>query len=437
MRALACALITLAPLPALAADLIRPITVRAFDLQQPGPYEIAVDTKDGATVAFRHDLHVDFAWAPDRAPLARLVTPVIWNGSHEIALKPTGELGQAHLIVFTTDDPQVPRIPLRIKTVANAQYQRYEFYDSNADQRRRTRTVHESFDEYLATMVLRGFGVVESTHEPPPPHGLQLALSSVSLRFGDQVKLVFEAHNTGNTTIALEDIRVSNGSRNHVAFLRLDTTKPATGLAALAPGETVRGYLALADPRSLGRFATIAFLAATGESRTRVIQIWPPRHEPPPKPLPRSVGRLAIGVSGSWGRAQLTGDAGNAEWTPLRAVSANATYGILRWLSVEGALTVWDTDQADIGEATGTSARLAAQVHAGDEWVPFARLGVEPAVFRQQGETRGSLLPTVGIGVHRWFGDQLVATVSASYARETDDLDLAQLALSVAYAWPW
>ena len=411
------------------------VRVKRYDVQTPGPYRVIVDaSRDGTVLAFGG--LAEFGKSYNN--LDGLASLVFWSGSREVVLKPTGKLGVADLWIYARGDGERGgRYALRVEMVTGGHkdaYQRYEFFNGRLEEERRLGIVRESFDEYLARLVLKGFGVVETAAEEASSD-LPLSLAFVSLRLGSEIKLVFSATNEGAETVLLDDVRVTDGkpaSRNHVGFLRLDASRPARGLAAIPPGATIHGYIAVSRPLALGKRALVTAVVASGKSKSRYIQIWPPQEKPP---LPPSVGKISVGVGGLLGAAQLTSKEGTSGWTSVRGVSVRVGYGIFRWLSVEGTVSLFDTELVESEDATGAILRLAGLVHFGRLWVPFARVGIAPAVFRQDARTQGSFLPLVGIGCQRWFGDSLVVSLSASYAREAAVLDLAEVSVQLGYAW--
>lgn len=150
--------------------------------------------------------------------------------------------------------------------------------------------------------------------------------------------------------------------------------------------------------------------------------------------------RLVVSVHAAGGAANLDDGIGLARkaWTSSQVVGARVLYGVMKHVSVEGALdfsrtssavfndVTWGTEQGNL-EAYETSGRLqiGGLLHtAGKRWIPYARLGLGVQLSRHsagmgtrvESETRSALIFGLGGGVNVRMGKRLVAGASFVYA---------------------
>ena len=252
---------------------------------------------------------------------------------------------------------------------------RVDFYDPLTDKQARRQVVEQEFDSHLASLILRGFGVVNNQLFAPedPAEGLPLDLRIVSLRLGNQVKLVLGATNRGPRTVPLKEIRVSapNSLRNHVSFIRLETPQPPEHgrLVDIPPGDKVEGYMSIDDPLALGKYALVTLVAANGQSRTEAIQIWPPPDGPTKEELEREqrAKQAILGPSTTLGACWISSgvaDDTKQEMTTCYAFGMKYTQGIIERLAVDlEAVGGW-TGGAQFGDQT-RSARFGRVTASG------------------------------------------------------------------------
>ena len=239
---------------------------------------------------------------------------------------------------------------------------RVEFYDSFRDRKDREAIVRQDFDGHLASKMLNGYGVVR-TYRKAPRSGLPLAMEVLSSRFGDEVKTLIKVTNEGDTAFVLKDIRIHRrGSNlNYAGLTRVKgtvDTKEGT-LAVIPPNDTVQAFVAVEEAMSLGKYATVSLLSASGSSRDEYIQLWPPPEREPPHP---NENRLSIRAQAVGGIVQLDDGIGlDDEATTLsKGLGARVAYGVTKHLSIEGEFlfltsgdvvfenVVWDGVEGDL-----------------------------------------------------------------------------------------
>lgn len=342
---------------------------------------------------------------------------------------------------------------------------RVDFYDPLTDKRARNQVVEQDFDSHLASLILRGFGVVNNTRFAPDDstEGLALDLQLVSLRLGNQVKLVVGATNRGAQTVPLKEIRVSapHSMRNHVSFIRLESQHPPSSgrLVDIPPGDKVEGYMSIDEPLALGKYALVTLVAANGQSRTESIQIWPPPDGPTKEELERE--RLAkqsvLGPSTSLGACWLSSGVANdtnEQVTGCGTIGLRFTKGFMTHLAFDLEMVGGWTGSVTFGDQTRTAtfgrAIASGLLRWGNGTVPYFRMGVGLQGLKHSSEfmmddtgredpdsslqIKGTVLLGGGVDV-RLAGNLIAGAVFSSLLRWDGNPQSLDFGVNLRYGW--
>ena len=329
---------------------------------------------------------------------------------------------------------------------------RIEFYDPLKRKAERTKVVAQEFDSYLAGLVMQGFGVVQSRFEPAGPDRLlPLAMRLVTMRMGHEVKLVLGLTNVGDEPVRLEAIRVTSPGRldDHVGFIRVESGQPGGGrrLADIVPGDSAQVYIALKEPLALGRLGIVTLLAATGQSQSSYIQIWPPPDGPSAEELERDkLGKLSsLGLRAAAGGCWLarSSEANQIDIVPCFTVGLRFGQGLTPLLAVEAeASGGWSesdaTRTASFGRVTA-----AAVLRLGQSTIPYLRAGLGGQVARIDSANEAGALLVLGGGVDKRLGQSIVVGAGLSFENDWKGLGTGErlfgfslaLGAQLSYAW--
>ena len=245
----------------------------------------SVNVLPGAVAVLSFQSTVKDAYAVKRLPRF-----VVEKFTHEVTVEALkgAQYGNIEIKLEGTDVGKIGVFLQVVKSI-DEHHGRIDFYDPLTNKKHRQKVIEQDFDSHLASLILQGFGVVERRNIAPSQDSLPLAVTLVSLRLGNQVKLVLGMKNKGDRAIPLDEIRVSppNSVDNHAGFTRVESSQPANNgrLAEIAPGDEAQGYVSVENPLRIGKYATVTLTSTSGLSWSQSVQIWPPPDGPTTREL--------------------------------------------------------------------------------------------------------------------------------------------------------
>lgn len=273
-------------------------------------------------------------------------------------------------------------------------------------------------------------------------------------RNGREFLIPFTLENQSPHLLYFTGVRVSDGHGSvieggDVLYIEPLSTEAApaeadqtpVGVHAIPAWRTARGTIALpATGDHPIEPLTIEFMAEGVASAVAAVRAWYPAQVERP---PFYVRTVSVGLQAVAGAIQLEEGAEAQDWTSVRGIGARASYGPLKWLSVEGALDALQTGDADlagtVSRFTGGRLRMGALFRFGERFQPYARVGTGIALGSQSYEGRDSkfrldLFGALGLGFEAWVTDRLVIGVSASGAKGSE-MTSAEVGAHIAYSW--